>query len=420
MRDRLFIRIDQNFPEQVSWLRISDDAGRHLSLSRGTLRDAGQEAAGCQLIVLVPGVDVLLTQAVVPSRQRQHIINAIPFALEDQLASDIDELHFALGPRNDAGVVPVAVVARQTMRGWLEHLRDAGLEPDMMVPDVLALPLQDNAWTALHDGDTVLIRQGGYAGAVIDTLAVNEWFDLALGELSAEGGEERPQQIRLLDCQHDTDAQLILDVAAASGGSHISIDVYAQQDAPIQLLAQNFSSVNTVNLIQGDYSPREQIGRVLRPWRVAMVLLFILALLGLGKSVLDLVSLNKANDRLMTEINQIYLDTFPTARKVVDARVQMERKLAELSAGGSDSGQGFLPLLALISPSLQDIDSVELRHASYQDGRLSLSLRIKSLQLLEQLKQKLLAAKDLNVDIQSAASRDNYVDARLQLWRQGS
>ena len=418
MRDRLFIRIDQNFPQQVSWVRVSDDAERSLSLSRGTLTDAGHEASGCHLVVLVPGVDILLTHAAVPSRQRQHIISAVPYALEDQLASDIDEMHFSLGPRNDEGNVAVAVVAKKTMAYWLATLREAGLEPDTMVPDVLALPLQDDAWTVLHDGDMVLVRQGIYAGAVVDTPAANEWFDLALAEFLAEQDDDQPQRIQFLDCQYESDARLVLDVANAD--DRVSFDMLAQKDAPIQFLAQNFSSAHCINLIQGEYSPREQVGRLLRPWRTAMLMLVVLGLLAMVRLGVDLASLNKSSDRLTTEINQIYLDTFPAARKVVDARVQMERKLADLNAGGADGSQGFLQLLALIGPSLQGVDSVDLRHASYQDGRLSLSLRIKSLQLLEQLKQRLLADKVIGVEIQSAASRDNYIDARLQLWRQDS
>jgi general secretion pathway protein L len=410
MRDRLFIRIDRDFPEQVNWLRVSDDAGRRWAMSRGDLSDASREAVGCQLIVLVPGAEVLLTEAMIPSRQRQHIINAVPFALEDQLASDIDDMHFALGPRNDAGMVPVAVVSQQIMRDWLESLRDAGLEPDLMVPDMLALPLQDKGWSVLHDGAEVLVRQGPYAGAVIDTAAASAWFDLAL----AEQGDDRPEQIKLFDNQHNQDDRLVLQT------DNIVVDAVESGEASLPFLARHFTSTPVINLIQGDYSPREQFGRLLRPWRLTAALLAVLIFLGTAKTMIDYYSLSVTSERLSAEINQIYRDTFPDAVRVVNARVQMESKLAELSAGGSAGDQGFLQLLGLIGEPMQKINGIELQHAAYQDGRLSLLLRIKDLQLLEQLKQGLLGNKNLNVDIQSAASRDDYVDARLLLWRQGS
>ena len=410
MRDRLFMYIDSGFPQQVSWLRSSDEGDRHQSMSRGSLNDVGREAAGCQMIVLVPGADVLLTAAVVPSRQRQHIVSAIPYLLEDQLADDVDEMHFALGPRGSDGQVPVAVVSRQRMHQWLEQLRDAGLEPDLMVPDVMALPLQQDGWTVLHDGDAVLVRQGPYGGAVIDTPAVSAWFELALAEL----GDSRPQHITLYDCQYGSDARLLLQAG------DIAVESQAQAEPPLQFLARHFPDATVINLIQGDYSRREQIGRLFRPWRVALALLVSVMLLQMAVSLSSYLGLRSDSRHLQAEIERIYRDTFPDAKKVIDARKQMEAKLAELGAAGADGGRGFLPLMAQVGKSLQKLDGIELRHAVYQDGRLSLSLKIKSLQLLEQLKQLLLAEADLSVDIQSAASRDDYVDAQLQLSRQGS
>jgi len=410
MRDRLFMHIDSGFPQQVSWLRSSDEGGRRQSMSRGSLDEVGREAAGCQLIVLAPGADVLLTSAVVPSRQRQHIVSAVPYLLEDQLADDVDEMHFALGPRGSDGRVPVAVVSRQHMHQWLEHLREAGLEPDIMIPDVMALPLQQDGWTVLHDGDVVMVRQGQYSGAVIDTQAVPAWFELALAEL----GDNRPERINLYDCQYDSDARLLLQAG------NISIEAQAQAEPPLQFLARHFPDTAVINLIQGEYSRREQIGRLFRPWRVALALLFAVVLLKMAVSLSMYLGMRSDSRHLQAEIERIYRDTFPDAKKVVDARKQMEAKLAELGAAGADGGRGFLPLMSQVGKSLQKLDGIELRHAAYQDGRLSLSLKIKSLQLLEQLKQLLLAEADLSVDIQSAASRDDYVDAHLQLSRQGS
>jgi len=410
MRDRLFMYIDSGFPQQVSWLRSSDEGDRRQSMSRGSLNEVGREASGCQLIVLVPGTDVLLTTAAVPSRQRQHIVSAVPYILEDQLADDVDEMHFALGPRDSDGQVPVAVVSRQRMHQWLEHLREAGLEPDIMVPDVMALPLQPDGWTVLHDGNTVIVRQGPYTGAVIDTPAASAWFELALGEY----GDQRPGRITLYDCQFDSDTRLLLETG------DIAVEAQAQVEPPLQFLARHFPDTSVINLIQGDYSRREQLGRLFRPWRVALALLIAVVVLQMAVSLSSYLGLRSDSQHLQAEIERVYRDTFPDAKKVVDARAQMQAKLAELGAAGVDGGQGFLPLMAQVGKSLQKLDGIELRHAAYQDGRLSLSLKIKSLQLLEQLKQLLLADNGLSVDIQSAASRDDYVDAHLQLSRQGS
>ena len=107
MREYLFIRLDHNPSVEAAWVRVSESSVKADSLlnektlepAQGSLEQAALEAAGCRVIVLVPGVDVVLTSAVVPSRNRQRIMSAIPYMLEDQLAEDVDSLHFAIGRR---------------------------------------------------------------------------------------------------------------------------------------------------------------------------------------------------------------------------------------------------------------------------------------------------------------------------------
>ena len=134
MRESCLIRLrpaplsDENAETAaVSWLS-SGLAARH-----GTLGEAAADAQGRRIVVVVPGQDVLLTAAVVPSRNRQRIVEALPYILEDQLASDVDELHFAVGARVRDGTVPAAVVAHERMAHWLAQLRSVGIDPDELV-----------------------------------------------------------------------------------------------------------------------------------------------------------------------------------------------------------------------------------------------------------------------------------------------
>jgi general secretion pathway protein L len=294
------------------------------------------------------------------------------------------------------------------MEQWLEALRTAGLEPDSMIPDMLALPRADDAWVVLQDESSLWLRRGAYSGAVVDAGTASEWLHLALEE--QETGQ-RPARIRWIDCRAAGADVITL--------ANVDIDSETSDETPLVILAQSYSGDNVINLIQGEYSPREQLGRLLRPWRSAAALLLVVIVLGFGQLLLQYFSLSGTSEELGAEIEQVYRETFPEARKVVDARAQMEQKLAELGAGGVGAG-GFLPLLGSIGEALHSQTGVDLRHASYQDGRLSLSLRIKDLQLLERLKQRLMQNDELAVEIQSAASRDTYVEARLLIRRQAT
>lgn len=57
------------------------------------------EATGKEIIILVPAEDVLLTIVQLPDMSKTRLLEALPFALEDQLIADIDTLHIAHGKK---------------------------------------------------------------------------------------------------------------------------------------------------------------------------------------------------------------------------------------------------------------------------------------------------------------------------------
>ena len=52
------------------------------------------------IIGLLPAYAALCTQVSVPGNQTRYIQQALPFAVEDQIAQDIDEMHLVLGEKN--------------------------------------------------------------------------------------------------------------------------------------------------------------------------------------------------------------------------------------------------------------------------------------------------------------------------------
>ena len=116
MSETLLLRMpDAGRPAQ--WL-VVDAFGNSMGLVQsGTLMDAAASASGRRLRVCVPGSAVLLLHANIPSSNTQKILQAVPFALEDRLAQDVDNLHFAVGIR-DARGYPVSVVTKTQMQQW--------------------------------------------------------------------------------------------------------------------------------------------------------------------------------------------------------------------------------------------------------------------------------------------------------------
>ncbi|MFQ5469876.1 MAG: type II secretion system protein GspL [Gammaproteobacteria bacterium] len=407
MRERLFIRLGQTPTDIVSWVRVGNDSEEEaLQADSGKLDDAILAASGCRVVVLVPSVDVILSSAIIPTRNRQRILSAIPFALEDQFACEVDELHFAIGKRESDGTVNTAVVSREKMDQWLEAIRGAGIEPDTIVPDCLAVPMSEDGWTVFIDETVSIIRTGGQHGISVDNDNLQDTLSLMLSEVE----DVQPESISIIDCR-ESDQPLPIDMN--------SLDVESRCEkssvAAITWFAHAFKDSDIINLAQGPYSRQEQLGKLLRPWRAAAAMLLALVGISLIATSLDYFRLKDESTRLSQQIDKLYLDSCPGASRIVNVKVQMERCLKKMGGGATILSGGFLDMLADAGASLNKTDNMELTRLSYREGMLDLALMINDLQGLDKLKQRLSTDAKLSVEIQSASARDNKVEARLQI-----
>ena len=167
MAETLLIRLAAGDAGFRDWALV-DEQGVARSPVQNGVPDAGIIAGAPRVVVLVPGVEVFIGDARVPGRNRQRVLRAAPYALEEKLASDVESMHFALGPVQDNDHYPVIAVERARMDAWGALLREQGISAAQWVPDVLALPAAAEGWSLLVDGDSVLVRSGECAGFVAD------------------------------------------------------------------------------------------------------------------------------------------------------------------------------------------------------------------------------------------------------------
>src|ERR1044072_4430441 len=110
-------------------------------------------AANRKVVVLVPGTDALLAEPVLPVKSGVKLAQVVPFALEEHLASDVEDLHFAVGKREVRPGTPVTVVSRARMEAWQALLVNSGLQADAIYPETAALAETPHANPPLIDGD---------------------------------------------------------------------------------------------------------------------------------------------------------------------------------------------------------------------------------------------------------------------------
>ncbi|MEJ2645958.1 MAG: type II secretion system protein GspL, partial [Gammaproteobacteria bacterium] len=371
----------------------------------GPLEDATALAAGRRVVVLVPAQDVVLTRVTLPTQHRQKALRAVPYALEEQVVGDVEDLHFALGPQQGSGEFAVAVVARALMDRWQSQLRRAGISADLLCPETLALPWRENEWSLWMDGARALVRTGANGGFEADGDILPQVLPIALEEADA-----RPTRLRMYGGAGLAGVDLgdVESVTEAAGDG-------------LELLAAGIAETGPFNLLQGSYSRRAQVSRLWRPWRATAALLAVVAVVGLTGMGVESYQLSRQQQQLRQSIVEVFRTTFPKERRVVDARAQMAQGLEELQRSQQGGGKGFLELLGRTGAVLHEIPDVRIEGLNYRSGQLDLKLSTKDLHTLDQLKRSLGEKAKLKVDIRSATTgSDQRVQGRLRIAEGGA
>jgi len=382
-------------PDQAEWLR-PDGAVQH-----GSLAELARQAGGGRWVLAAPGEAITLHRIPLPGRKRALWARAVPYALEDQLADDIETLHFALGQAPDGDHLPVATVDHTALRGWLETVTQAGLTPFAVIPDPLFLPWQAGEWSLLADGSRIVVRTSRWEGFVTDP----ETLDLFLNQALAEAGDAKPQRLRIWG----NPPPLTVDVAR---------QIESEPVEPLLLFATGYRPDTVLNLLQGSYSRQMQWQRRLRPWRSAAILASIWLLIqGIGL-LWEHVRLQWEQSALSTAMEQVYKDAVPGATRIVNPKIQLETRLRELAPVGTTGG-AFLELLHQGAQPLVRFPDITLRGISYREGQLDLALEGGNPALLDQLRQQLEQQPGLRAEIRTT-QREGRMESKVTLKKAAS
>jgi len=457
MRRQIIIHLGKSWhggldAERVSWIVLGDETPK-ATVYQGDLHTAANHAAGCRVIVFVSAFDVLLTEVDLPAMNRQRLIKAVPFALEEQVVSDVDDLHFALGQREDDSELPCAVVERHVTDAWLKTLKEAGIQVDVLTTEFFGVQVDsDDSWSIVIDNmsgdqDKVLIRTGEQAGLAVDRVNVLIFLRAMLESLDAD---KRPNEIHLSTCEEpirtqrlvsDTEANIVKPIKVEDEDGEptliavqdeqditpfldslrelcdefmMELVVTHQEDPYLAYLSRSFDEKKCINLLQGEYSRIEQLGKIFKPWIAPAAIASIWLILQAGLMFVNYFDLTAKDAALRAEVESIYRDAFPNAKNVVNARVQMQRGLDKLRSGDDDKGDMF-PILSKAGLVLHNSDTFELRSLRFKNEKLDIDFEIGDLQKLDDLKARMVTGTGMAVEILSATAREGKVESRIQL-----
>ncbi|WP_353112803.1 type II secretion system protein GspL [Salinisphaera dokdonensis] len=397
MSERFIVYFDG---EQAAWLNAAEE------LVRGELTEAAIAADGRETIVLLPGEDVLVTRVSLPPiRQARRRLQAASFALEDQLVTRVDDLHFALAARADAdGETPVLVIERALMQSTLDACRDAGLDVVQIIPDMLALPRPgENSWQVAVIGERVLTRTSALHGFACER---SLWSTLA-------NGSTPPEHIVLHAVSSEITAERLLDELRSDPAPEVEHATSPDTDMLLASLLVAARSADAVNLRQGVFARASAMQAWWQPFRLTAGLAAAWLLVALAARGIESWQLYDRIDTLEATSETAFREAFPNVRTINDLRVQAEQNIRALR--GSGGSGGMFPLLQATAEVAGQAGDLTIQSLQYRDGALYLSLRGKSVQSLEALRAGFARQRGAVLNVESADAAADGVQIRASV-----
>ncbi|KTA76260.1 general secretion pathway protein GspL [Aeromonas salmonicida] len=387
--ESLVIRLGTNAQQPVEWLVWS--AKEEEIIASGTLASAHalgelrERAGGRPVVTLVPGSDLIFRRVSLPGKYSRQAAAALPYLLEEQIASDVDELHLVV-LAHEGHDVDLMAVDKEKMQTWLGWLEAAGLKSQQLLPDVLALPQAADGWSALQLGKEWLLRQGPCQGIVAD--------EPLLAMLLAV--EAEPVTIH----SHTP-------VPPISNANWQAAD----PELPMLLLAKGALNCQA-NLLQGPYRPQTEYSRYWLQWRKVAVVAGLLLLVALTQRGVHLYQLAEQDKALKAEIRQVYTRIFPGETRIVNVRSQMAQHLKLL---GQTPQDGVLLLLTELAPTFAEVPGLKPQVLRFDAARGELRLQVTAPGFTEIERFRELAGKRFEVQQGEVRSTEGKVEGALVL-----
>ena len=400
------LRLGENPEQEVSW-GVQDMDKVENQIHSGLLHEAAKSLSGKRVVIIVPAIAVVLYHLEIPIRNRQRLQSAIPYALEERLVTPIDQLHFSytvLKQDRNNSVLQVAVVSGEMMEYWLQLLKENGIRSGQWVTEQQLFP---------HDDESEITIWADDNHYYISENEKREW-------LLVNGRDSLSSIVSLLSVNKKI---IVWKSANTELSDNITYDHIQSYDDITTLFVDNWSqcSASTINLLQGRFSPGERWKQIAEQWKGVSFIFVLLCVVIMGLGWLELNQLKEQHKYYRDQVDLLYRSSFPDAKKVVNAKLQMERKLETLKVRKVEA-VGALSSLSMIAAIVdKEILSSNagkgssLQVLNFKGGEFDLLVFVQSLQSLDRLKERLEDGTGYFVTIQNASSVEGRIEGRIKI-----
>jgi len=355
-------------------------------------------------IAILSGELVSIMEVNIPIKSRAKAMKAIPFALEDQLADNIEDLHFELLNWLPGETSTVAVINDEQWQSYRQQLSDSQIELHRIIVDFDLLPLPENVAACIYEdseSERVLLKfrkADIVQGIAIEKSELPYWAD----EFDIENKTILSNNVENVYGMFTDESIASANISAFSANT---IEDLCQSSTEAQFDLALFAS-----------NQSKQSSRKSRPWLIGAVCFLVLAsFVNIGMDVYEYLILKKKSQVLNDRIEQTFKTSFPHIDRIVDPQLQFQREI-ELLQGNAKGTDEFLFLLDKLISSFSR-NAGEITEMFYRNSGLDVVFRMRNFQRVDQFDKRFAAvsANTAEATRLSSDSQGGIVTAKYRI-----
>ncbi|RLQ18121.1 type II secretion system protein GspL [Vibrio sp. SBT000027] len=368
MSEFLTVRLSSEPQSPVQWLVWSTSqqeviASGELS-SWEQLDELTPYAEKRSCIALLPGSECLIKRVEIPKGAARQFDSMLPFLLEDEVAQDIEDLHLTILDK-DATHATVCGVDREWLKQALDLFREANIIFRKVLPDTLAVPLEDQGISALQIDQHWLLRQGNYQAVSIS----EAWLPMFLqSDWVAAGEEEQATTIFSYTAMPSDDVQQQSGLEWQAKPAELVMSLLSQQ-----------ALASGVNLLTGTFKTKSSFSKYWRVWQNVAIAACLLVAVIVTQQVLKVQQYEAQAQAYRMESERIFRAVLPGKQRIPTISYLKRQMNDEAKKyGGSGEGDSLLGWLALLPETLGQVKTIEVESIRYDGNRSEVRLQAKS------------------------------------------
>ena len=383
----------------TQWLLVNTDGARLGTVMQGRLADAAGLSQGRKVVILVPSTNAVFLNPVLPTlkgKGSNKLAQIVPYAVEDQLAADIETLHFALGINRQSVTTPVIVVSRSAMNEWLACLTAVNIQPDALYIDTSLLPATQEGLSILIEQGRISLKQPEGLITTVDVSPLSEALQLLPLDM------DQPTTLYIDEEEYN----LVQDDLNSVRSQIPSIQLTLLPDGVLPLLALQTIQSEAINLLQGDFAQRKKSKPSINPWRIAVAASVGLLCMHLLTKGLELFQLSKQESALDQQIQVAFNQAQPGTQPVdpLKARHALETRWQQLQETGKPTH--LMTSLDALSKVLANSKDAQVIEMNYQDNSVVLKILAPSGDSLQAIRNQV-QSQGVMAEIKSTSPKDD-------------